>query len=122
VDFSTRVTCGGAKIFFGVVQQAGRPEDGPIHPILARKIDSKRQALALPEKDLVNYDWQYAAAGPGKDEIWAVLDAVEDDPAEDLVLMHSTDGGSNWTSLTFKKPSDRAVYFDFAMSRDGRGR
>lgn len=111
--------------YFGELDTYANEEDdrpSAAVPIIAIRRNGAWSAIPLAGDGLKNAGWQYVGAGPAPREIWAALDTVAGDSRDKFVLAHSVDGGATFELLTFNKPCRLATFFDFAMSRDGRGR
>jgi hypothetical protein len=89
-------------------------------PLIVRKTNGQWLALDV-RNDWGGNDWLYASAGPGKGEVWAVLDAAEEDRAWDLVLIHSTDAGQTWKMTALQKASYLGEFSSFVMGSNGQG-
>jgi hypothetical protein len=115
-----------ATIYFGEVDEYDGPEEDAkllsALPIIALKDGTAWKAVPVVGPGLANADWKYVGAGPAKREIWGVLDTAVGDGGSDLFLAHATDGGTTFQLFKLHKPAPQATVFDFAMSRDGKGR
>jgi hypothetical protein len=113
------------NIYFGELDTYTNPDDdkpAAAVPIIATKMAGAWSALPLGGEGLKNAGWRYVGSGPGPREIWAALDTAAGATRPEFVLAHSTDGGATFSLSVFHKPCKLAEFFDFAMSRDGRGR
>lgn len=90
-------------------------------PLIALR-DEHWKALLVTGPGTTDTGWKYVAAGPSRHEIWGVLDTSAGESRDSFVLVHSVDGGDNFTLKVIKKPCKLAIFADFAMSRDGHGR
>jgi len=108
------------KLYFGEVRS--RDDDTVLGPLIAMKAGGAWRALRLDAPGLKDFGWEYVGGGPVKNEVWGVLDCQDEDPAENLVLAHSIDGGATWLLSSIHKPAYYATFNDFAMARDGHGR
>lgn len=116
----------GQTICFGELNTYEHEDDHePVTavPIIAtRRADGAWVALPLVGEGLKDAGWNYVGAGPAPREIWGGLDTVAGERRDKFVLAHSVDGGAAFALSVFNKPCRLASFFDFAMSRDGRGR
>jgi hypothetical protein len=113
------------NIYFGELDTYADPDDekpAAAVPIIATKMAGAWSALPLGGEGLKNAGWRYVGSGPGPREIWGALDTAAGATRSEFVLAHSTDGGATFALSVFHKPCKLAEFFDFAMSRDGRGR
>jgi hypothetical protein len=98
--------------------------DTPIaaQPVIAIHDGNDWKGVPLSGPAVKDANWKYVAAGPGRLEVWGVLDTTVGDSAADFVVAHSTDGAMSFTLKVFHKPCRLAEVYDFAMSRTGHGR
>jgi hypothetical protein len=112
-------------IYFGEIDEFASDDDQtPIAavPVIAVHPDAGWKAVSLTGRGIENAGWKYVGAGPGKKEIWGVLDTSAGETRSRFVVAHSTDGGDTFTLRVFLKPCRLAVVSDFAMTRGGHGR
>jgi hypothetical protein len=87
-------------------------------PLVVRKAGGRWMALKAMED---GHGWMFAAKGPGRAEIWAFLDSVQEDRGWDLLILHSTDGGATWKGSGLGKIHYTAEMTDFTLGADGQG-
>jgi hypothetical protein len=94
-------------------------------PIIAEKVGQKWRAIRIDDSRLKNAAWMLVAAGPGRSEIWGVLDQSVDDSDElqsDILVAHSTDAGETFSLLALRKPDAAAAFDSLCVAPDGHGR
>jgi hypothetical protein len=113
----------GGTIYFGAINTYDEDENvNSSIPIIARLNDGKWKMLRIDDKRLHDADWSYVAAGPHRGEIWGMLDRTLDAKQPDLLIAHSTDGGSMFTLTALHKPNEVADFDSFCLGPDGNGR
>jgi hypothetical protein len=112
-------------VYFGEIDQYSEDDDQTpiaVIPIIALHPGEDWKALPLSGRGLQDAGWKYVGSGPGKKEIWGVLDTAAGETRARFVVAHSTDGGDTFSLRVFQKPCKLATVSDFAMTRDGHGR
>jgi hypothetical protein len=113
-------------IYFGELNTYD-DNDGPMTsaPIIAQKVGQKWRAIRIDDSRLKNAAWVQVAAGPGRGEIWGVLDqsvGESDELQSDILVAHSTDAGETFSLTALRKPDAAAAFDSLCVARDGRGR
>lgn len=114
----------GETTYFGEIDEYDEDGEDVVAalPIIGLHTGETWTALPLLGEGLRNAGWKYVGAGPGKNEVWGVLDTVAGNTRGSFVVAHSTDGAKTFSLTVFHKPCRLAQFYDFAMSRDGIGR
>jgi hypothetical protein len=122
-DLHNRMQSGGETLYFGQLETTdSQDEVTATAPVIVAKVKGEWRALSLADSRLPNAEFLFVASGPAKGEIWGVLDDQIADPAEVVLLAHSTDAGQTWRLTTVHKPRGAGSYDSFAMDKNGHGR
>ena len=123
VEMQNQIEFKSGIVLFGQVTSYDEDDKATAtDPVVGFKTDGRLYALKIDDTRLKNAGWSYISAGPGKDEFWGVLDASLDDKQDEIVLVHSTDGGKTMHLSSLEKPMPVMVFDSFCMDRNGHGR
>ncbi len=128
LTFTDKITrSSSVTIYFGQLdlidhEDADEEKVANTAPIVAWKEGSDVRAVKLDDDRLVGAAWSYVGSGPGREEIWGVLDASLDDTQPGVVFAHSLDGGETWLLTSIEKPDRRAKFDSICLGPDGKGR
>jgi hypothetical protein len=123
LNLQNQITVSGQSVYFGQLETYD--SDGEVNgsiPVLARRDGQDVFGVKVQSDPKANECWAYVGAGPTKSEMWGIVDANLDDVTEDLLLVHSGDGGRSFAIQRLHKPHPAAEFDSFSMSREGLGR
>ena len=122
-DLRNRMSINDQELYFGQLETTDLHDNvTATAPVVVAKIQGEWRALSLADERLPDAEFLFVASGPAKNEIWAILDNQIADPADSLLLAHSTDAAQTWTLTTLHKPQGFGAYDSFAMDKTGHGR
>lgn len=123
LNLQSLVSVGTRTVYFGQFETYDDDDEVKTSvPVLARRDGTKVFGLPVRSDMKANETWAYVAGGPTKTEMWGIVDANLDDVTDDLLLVHSGDGGRSFAVQRLHKPHPAAQFDSFSMSREGAGR
>ena len=104
-----------------------RNADDQFLPVLGTRNGQQYKVVKLREAWGAD-QWHGVFSGPRPADVWGVLDQAsddqggDDDKADDVTLVRSTDAGHTFQVAALRKPCPKAAFADLVMARNGHGR